>query len=472
MNAKNSALQFYGTRPMCTTCHTAPAADGTSYCGQTCRLACWKVKHKKFCTIEDDESVEEDDDSDSESSLGDEPEPAADGKKCLVCLESLDPASARTLPCSHAFHPGCIEDLTAFGINHACRPCQPALRSGPEALFVEATWRFFELKPHLRRTVDQGGASWGPLTEAQQREMAEVVVAWRAAAEHGILKASHNLGVACAGGLGTEQNFKEAARWHLLAAQNGDAHAQLRWASAPLRLVLSTLVPSFQPTSRLALAPPSSLGFAYFKAKGVPRSPKDGMRWYRKAADQGLADAQYEVGAGYSNGEGVPKNFREAVRWYRKAAEQGHAQAERGVGLSYELGQGVPQNFRDAVRWYHKAADKGDPSAQFSLGCCYANGEGVPQSLPDAVKWCRLAAAQGHSNAQRNLGISYQAGQGVAQDFAEAAKWHKLAAEGGNGEFFPLFLLLRSRLGSAAGLDFFFFHVPRFFLSVPLGPSW
>ena len=48
------------------------------------------------------------------------------------------------------------------------------------------------------------------------------------------------------------------------------------------------------------------------------------MKWYRKAAEQGHANAQCNLGYCYKYGEGVETNKAEAVKWYRKAAEQGH----------------------------------------------------------------------------------------------------------------------------------------------------
>ena len=47
------------------------------------------------------------------------------------------------------------------------------------------------------------------------------------------------------------------------------------------------------------------------------------MEWYRKAADQGLADGQYNVGVLYENGWGVTKDIDQAKVWYQKAADQG-----------------------------------------------------------------------------------------------------------------------------------------------------
>ena len=50
--------------------------------------------------------------------------------------------------------------------------------------------------------------------------------------------------------------------------------------------------------------------------------------WYRKAAEQGYADAQYNLGILYANGQGVTQDYAEAARWYRKAADQGDAIAQ------------------------------------------------------------------------------------------------------------------------------------------------
>ena len=51
------------------------------------------------------------------------------------------------------------------------------------------------------------------------------------------------------------------------------------------------------------------------------------VEYYQKAAEQGNAAAQYNLGVYYYNGEGVPQSYTEAVKWFKKAAEQGHAKA-------------------------------------------------------------------------------------------------------------------------------------------------
>ena len=65
------------------------------------------------------------------------------------------------------------------------------------------------------------------------------------------------------------------------------------------------------------------------------------MKWYRLAAGQGHASAQYNTGVLYENGQGVTHDFKEAAKWYRRAADQGHASAQFNMGVMYENGHGV-----------------------------------------------------------------------------------------------------------------------------------
>ena len=79
-----------------------------------------------------------------------------------------------------------------------------------------------------------------------------------------------------------------------------------------------------------------------------------------KAADQGNADTQYNLGLMYNNGIGVTQDYAEAMKWYRKAADQGNAKAQSNLGLMYDNGQGVTQDYVQAHMWYNLSAAKDD----------------------------------------------------------------------------------------------------------------
>jgi TPR repeat protein len=158
---------------------------------------------------------------------------------------------------------------------------------------------------------------------------------------------------------------------------------------------------------------------------------KEAIHWYRRAANLGLAEAQYHFGRMHDKGFGTEQNFDESIKWFRKAAEQGNAQGQNALGASYYRGEGVLKNTIEAVKWYRKAAEQGDANAQYSLGWSYANGEGVPKDPTEGLKWFRKAAAQGDAEAQYNIGWLYANGEVGPQNLSEAFKWNLKAAEQG-----------------------------------------
>ena len=66
----------------------------------------------------------------------------------------------------------------------------------------------------------------------------------------------------------------------------------------------------------------------------------------------------------YGKGEGVEWNFKEAMKWYRKAADQGYAEAQHGLGHKYYTGEGVPRDYGTAYAWYNIAVANGFADAE------------------------------------------------------------------------------------------------------------
>ena len=83
------------------------------------------------------------------------------------------------------------------------------------------------------------------------------------------------------------------------------------------------------------------------------------VKWFKKAAEQGHAEASYELGWMYYEGEGGEKDYVEAAKWYHKAAEQGHAETQYYLGEMYRKGKGVEQDDVETVTWLRKAAGTG-----------------------------------------------------------------------------------------------------------------
>ena len=93
-------------------------------------------------------------------------------------------------------------------------------------------------------------------------------------------------------------------------------------------------------------------------------------------------------------GQGAPRDYLEALRWFRAAADQDNASAQFSLGALCENGYGVEQDYAEAVKWYRKAADQGDAAAQLNLGIMYYYGRGVPQNYVEGHRWLNLAASR------------------------------------------------------------------------------
>ncbi|KAF9407705.1 hypothetical protein BGZ76_006060, partial [Entomortierella beljakovae] len=163
-----------------------------------------------------------------------------------------------------------------------------------------------------------------------------------------------------------------------------------------------------------------NIGLMYDNEQGATRDKLEAMEWYLKAAEQGHANAQFNVGKMYHKGQGVPQDYSKAMEWFLKAAKQGNSNAQFGIGLMYNNGQGVTQDHSKAMEWYLKAAEQGHADAQYNVGCMYRNGNGVQQDYLKAMEWFLKAAKQGNSSAQFGIGLMYDNGQGVPQDYSKA----------------------------------------------------
>ncbi|TNJ03450.1 hypothetical protein CF115_18755 [Aeromonas veronii] len=202
------------------------------------------------------------------------------------------------------------------------------------------------------------------------------------------------------------------------------------------------------------------LGLKYSNGEEVQQNYEEAAKWYRKAAEQENAAAQNNLGIAYEKGLGVQQNDEEAVKWYHKAAEHELTVAQRNLGLMYRNGRGVPQDDQEALKWFKKAAEQENPVAQNDIGWMYQNGRGVPKNNKEAAIWYRRAAKQGHAIAQCNLAWMYKNGQGVIKSDKEAIKWFNKSAENDNTRALFNLGLIYSNSGSKyknynKAIDFF-----------------
>eukprot|EP00698_Gefionella_okellyi_P024829 TRINITY_DN8867_c0_g1_i1.p1 TRINITY_DN8867_c0_g1~~TRINITY_DN8867_c0_g1_i1.p1 ORF type:complete len:439 (+),score=68.32 TRINITY_DN8867_c0_g1_i1:2-1318(+) len=104
----------------------------------------------------------------------------------------------------------------------------------------------------------------------------------------------------------------------------------------------------------------NNLGCVYRDGTGVAADELEATYWFKLAAAQNHGEAILSLGSFYESGlGGLPLDLDEALLRYRKAADMGIAQAQYNMGSCYEEGVGVEQDVEEALRWFKIAALSG-----------------------------------------------------------------------------------------------------------------
>ena len=140
-------------------------------------------------------------------------------------------------------------------------------------------------------------------------------------------------------------------------------------------------------------------GNLYEDGSGVEADKEQALYWYKKAAEKGLAIAQYFCGGMYCRGEGLDRPYAiTGLYWYEKAAEQGMAEAQYQCGVVYEKGTAMRLGKSRALYWYKKSAEQGYAFGQVKCGDLYLDSKCYPRSrhivLEEARKYYEKAATQ------------------------------------------------------------------------------
>ena len=170
-------------------------------------------------------------------------------------------------------------------------------------------------------------------------------------------------------------------------------------------------------------------------------------------AENGDADAQFEMGKRYIAGYKYGINHSEAKKWLVMAkrngcqekkldrmieacevamkAENGDKQAQRDIG-KYMADGTLGRNYTKGLEWIIGDARAGNVTAQYELGKYYLYQTGlVFYKGGEALKWLWKAAEQNHAGAQYEIGMCYLKGWAVAINFDEAKEWFLKAKRNG-----------------------------------------
>ena len=171
------------------------------------------------------------------------------------------------------------------------------------------------------------------------------------------------------------------------------------------------------------LAAQLALGQIYYGRvrQGKSDRPSDDVmeaeKWFRLAAEKGIAEAQFGLGAIYNNRwinqteiDQTDEEYSEAVRWYRLAAEQELAPAQMALANLLMFDKSKRS---EAFQWYLRAATHGYVDAYSFVSENYLFGRGVEKNLAEALRWARLAADAGDAGGYYRLARMYEKGEGV-----------------------------------------------------------
>ncbi|QCE34652.1 sel1 repeat family protein [Acetobacteraceae bacterium] len=103
----------------------------------------------------------------------------------------------------------------------------------------------------------------------------------------------------------------------------------------------------------------------------VPFGEMKAAEWWQKSAAQGNMKAQYSLAVLYHSGRGVPFDYEKAFALFKAAADQGDGQSMYNVAQAYEIGEGTAENDEKAVEYYLKAIEKNVAGASVNLRALY-----------------------------------------------------------------------------------------------------
>jgi TPR repeat protein len=166
---------------------------------------------------------------------------------------------------------------------------------------------------------------------------------------------------------------------------------------------------------------------------GVPLNAAEAAKWYQRAAEQGVPQAQFQYALMLLDGRYVKKDERQAHALLQAAAEAGNTLAQFNFAQLLVSEDPGDAGLARAVPYYERAAATGLADAQYAMAQIYANGVGgKKQDDVRARRLLVLAARQNYDTAQIDLGQWMIDGRGGDRDLKSGFGWTKLAADGGN----------------------------------------
>jgi len=112
------------------------------------------------------------------------------------------------------------------------------------------------------------------------------------------------------------------------------------------------------------------IGYRYDTGHSIDRDSQKAIFYYKRAFEKDGSTAQYaaaNIGNIYYQGRGVSVNLGKAAEWFKKAAELGHPESQYNYGLSLIGGWNNTINKEEGIFWLEKSAKSGISQATETL---------------------------------------------------------------------------------------------------------
>lgn len=165
----------------------------------------------------------------------------------------------------------------------------------------------------------------------------------------------------------------------------------------------------------------------------------DAIAPYQRAAEAGIAEADFWLGCFASQGLGRPRDEKTAAQHFLKAALGGHLVSEAIAADVLRQGAGVPPDPEGAKRWDAEVEKFENADVVATVGSLYVEGRLVRRDPARALHFLRKAAERGQAAAQRLAGTLLATGEAGERDLGEAYQWLWLASRNGQADAEPAF---------------------------------
>jgi TPR repeat protein len=144
---------------------------------------------------------------------------------------------------------------------------------------------------------------------------------------------------------------------------------------------------------------------------------KGGAHYFKLAADQGFAEAQYHCALCLIIGNIVDRNLATVFRYLKLSAENGNRKGQFAIAWMAEHGIGAFSSidFDTAIRYYEQCSND-SAAGSVCFGCCLQLGLGIPIDFTIAAELLKRAAYFDDKNGLNSFSCCLEQGRDVDID--------------------------------------------------------